>query len=67
MATSNYFAAGHRIRVEISSSAFPRYARNLNTGGDNHDETESVVARNTVHHSRQHASRIVLPVVGPVD
>ncbi len=63
MTTSNYFEAGHRLRVEISSSNFPHYARNLNTGGNNYDETESVRAQNTVHHSRVHPSSIRLPVV----
>ena len=65
MATSNYFAAGHRIRIEISSSNFPRFARNLNTGGDNYDEPEGVVAMNTVHHSPVHPSQIRLPIVAP--
>ena len=63
LSTSNFFAAGHSIRIEISSSNFPRYARNLNTGGNNYDEAESVLAHNTVHHSRDHPSRITLPVV----
>jgi predicted acyl esterase len=63
MSTSNYFAAGHRIRIEVSSSNFPRFTRNLNTGGRNYDETEGVVAHNTVHHSRQYPSQIRLPVV----
>ena len=63
MSTSNYFAAGHRIRIEVSSSNFPRFTRNLNTGGKNYDETEWVVARNAVHHSRQYPSRIRLPVM----
>ncbi len=63
MTTSNYFKAGHRIRVEISSSNFPRFARNLNTGGDNFDDSEGVVARNSVHHSADYPSRVVLPVV----
>jgi uncharacterized protein len=62
-ATSNFFDVGHRIRVEVSSSNFPRYDRNLNTGGDNFTETRIVVARNTVHHSRAFASYITLPVV----
>ena len=62
MTTSAWFAPGHRIRVEISSSNFPRFARNLNTGGNNYDETEGVVAHNVVHHSPQHLSRIVLPI-----
>ena len=63
MATSNYFAPGHRIRIEISSSNFPHYARNLNTGGNNWDESEPVTARNTVHHSARYPSSIRLPVV----
>jgi predicted acyl esterase len=63
MATSNYFAAGHRIRIEVSSSNFPRFTRNLNTGGANYDETEGIVAHNRVHHSRRHPSRITLPIV----
>ncbi|TDQ32564.1 CocE/NonD family hydrolase [Zeaxanthinibacter enoshimensis] len=62
MATSNYFEKGHRIRIEVSSSNFPRFARNLNTGGDNFDESEGVTAHNKVHHSRKYASRIVLPI-----
>ncbi len=53
MTTSNYFAAGHRIRIEISSSNFPRFDRNLNTGGNNYDEAKGVVAHNAVHHSSQ--------------
>lgn len=62
-ATSNYFGQGHRIRLEISSSNFPRFDRNLNTGGKNYDETQWVTARNTVHHSRMHPSYLVLPVI----
>jgi putative CocE/NonD family hydrolase len=63
MTTSNYFAAGHRIRIEVSSSNFPRFDRNLNTGGRNFDEAEGVVARNSVHHSRRYPSSITLSVV----
>jgi predicted acyl esterase len=63
MVTGNRFAAGHRIRVSVTSSSFPLYERNLNTGGNNFDETMWVVAENTVHHSEQYQSRIVLPVV----
>ena len=61
--TSNYFGPGHRIRLEISSSNFPRFDRNLNTGGNNYDEAEWQVAANTVHHSAEHRSHIVLPVI----
>ncbi len=63
LTTSNYFAAGHRIRIEVSSSNFPRFDRNLNTGGKNYDETTGVVARNAVHHSRQYPSAVKLSVV----
>jgi putative CocE/NonD family hydrolase len=63
MVTSNYFEAGHRIRIEISSSNFPRFDRNLNTGGNNFDETKGVVARNAVHHSRQYPSTVKITVV----
>jgi putative CocE/NonD family hydrolase len=63
MATSNFFEKGHRIRIEVSSSNFPRFARNLNTGGTNYDEKESVIATNTVHHSKQYPSQIRLPIV----
>ena len=62
MSTSNYFKKGHRIRIEVSSSNFPRFARNLNTGGNNYDETEGVVAENMVHHSKQYPSQIRLPI-----
>jgi hypothetical protein len=63
MTTSNYFAAGHRIRIEVSSSNFPRFDRNLNTGGKNYDESRGVVAHNAVHHSRQHPSELKITVV----
>lgn len=64
MSTSNYFKKGHRIRIEVSSSNFPRFARNLNTGGKNYDEKEGVVARNSIHHSSKYPSEIKLPIVG---
>jgi putative CocE/NonD family hydrolase len=63
MTTSNYFDAGHRIRIEVSSSNFPRFDRNLNTGGNNYDESKPVVAHNAVHHSQQYASQVTLSVV----
>ena len=63
MATSNFFKKGHRIRVEISSSNFPRFARNLNTGGRNYDEKVGITANNTVHHSSEYPSAISLPIV----
>jgi putative CocE/NonD family hydrolase len=63
MATSNYFDEGHSIRIEISSSNFPRFDRNLNTGGNNYDETEGVVATNSIYHSSKYPSQIRLPVI----
>jgi putative CocE/NonD family hydrolase len=62
-ATSNYFGVGHRIRVEVSSSNFPRFDRNLNVGGINAKATHWAVATNRVHHSPEYPSRLVLPVV----
>jgi predicted acyl esterase len=63
MTTSNYFEAGHRIRVEVSSSNFPRFDRNLNTGGNNYDEATGLIAHNAVHHSRQYPSSVTITVV----
>lgn len=63
MSTSNYFEKGHRIRIEVSSSNFPRFTRNLNTGGNNWDETEGIKARNQVHHSAEYPSQVRLPIV----
>jgi uncharacterized protein len=63
LTTSNYFAPGHRLRIEVSSSNFPRFDRNLNTGGNNYDEATGVVARNSVHHSKQYPSQVTVTVV----
>jgi putative CocE/NonD family hydrolase len=63
MTTSNFFAAGHSIRIEVSSSNFPRFDRNMNTGGNNYDEVEGMVAHNEIHHSRQYPSQITVSVV----
>lgn len=63
MSTSNYFAPGHRIRIEVSSSNFPRFDRNMNTGGDNVSETKGVVAHNQIFHTAQYPSQIRLPIV----
>jgi len=64
MTTSNYFPAGHRLRIEVSSSNFPRFDRNLNTGGNNYDEAQGLVAHNAIHHSREYPSEITVSVVG---
>jgi len=61
---SNYFKPGHRLRLEVSSSNFPRFDRNLNTGGNNYDETTGLVAQNAVHHDKQYPSAVTITVVG---
>jgi putative CocE/NonD family hydrolase len=63
MTTSNYFEAGHRIRIEVSSSNFPRFDRNMNNGGNNYDEVKGTVAHNEVHHSKQYPSQITITVI----
>ena len=61
--TSNVFFKGHRIRVDISSSNFPRFDRNPNTGNEFGRDAELRVARQTVLHDRAHPSNIVLPLI----
>ena len=63
LSTSHVFKKDHKIRIEIASSKFPQYMRNLNTGGNNYDEIDSVVADNTIHHSFQYPSRVVLSII----
>ncbi len=63
MVTSNLFAAGHRIRLEVAGANFPRFDRNLNTGGNNFDETSGVIAHTSIHHSTQYPSTMTLTVV----
>ena len=62
-ATSNVFRAGHRIRLEVSSSNFPRFDRNLNTGEPAANSSQLAVATNTILHDAAHPSALVLPVV----
>ena len=62
-ATSHVFLPGHRIRVEISSSNFPRFDRNLNTGEDQATCTQWQAARQTILHDQRYPSHIVLPVI----
>jgi hypothetical protein len=62
-ATSNVFLTGHRLRLEVSSSNFPRFDRNLNTGEDARTGTSMVKATNTIYHDREHPSALLLPVV----
>src|SRR5690606_11407828 len=61
--TSNVFRKGHRIRVEISSSNFPRFDRNPNTGHPFGQDAELRVARQHVYHNAAHRSHILLPIV----
>ena len=61
--TSMLFRRGHRIRIEVSSSNYPRYDRNPNTGGDIATETQPISAIQTIYHSAEAPSRIVLPVI----
>ena len=61
--TSNVFKQGHSIRLEISSSNFPRFDRNMNTGADNGTATRFVTATNTILHDAAHPSALVLPIV----
>jgi putative CocE/NonD family hydrolase len=62
-ATSNIFLTGHQLRLEISSSNFPRFDRNLNTGEEQSRGIRMVKAANTIMHDAQHPSALVLPVV----
>jgi putative CocE/NonD family hydrolase len=62
-ATSNLFKAGHRIGLEVTSSNFPRFDRNLNTGGVLGQETEMIPALQTIFHDAAHPSRLTLPII----
>jgi putative CocE/NonD family hydrolase len=62
-ATANLFEKGHRIRLEVSSSNFPRFDRNPNTGGSLADETRLLRASQTIYHDRLRPSCVLLPVV----
>ena len=61
--TSNVFLAGHRIRLEISSSNFPHYDRNPNTGRAATSEEDMVPATQTIYHDARHPSHILLPII----
>ena len=61
--TSNLFNPGHRIQIYITSSDFPNFDRNHNTGGDDYAEATLVAARQTIFHDRVRPSRVVLPVI----
>ncbi|MEJ2187014.1 MAG: CocE/NonD family hydrolase, partial [Gemmatimonadota bacterium] len=61
--TGRVFQPGHRIRVTVESAAFPKYDRNLNTGGDNERDTPYASAHQRVLHDADHPSRVTLPVI----
>ena len=63
--TSQVFKAGHRIGLEISSSAFPKFARNLNTGAALGVTSEMAVAEQVIHHAAEYPSALILPVILP--
>lgn len=62
-ATSNVFRKGHILRLEVSSSNFPRFDRNLNSGFEQNVSLQTVPARNSIYHDDQHPSALILPVV----
>ena len=62
-ATSNVFKKGHILRLEVSSSNFPRFDRNLNTGADQATSREFVPASNTILHDDEHPSALIVPVM----
>lgn len=63
MAVASHLPAGHRIRIELTSSNFPNYERNLNTGGPNFSESRPVIAINKIYHDSGHRSFITFPVM----
>ncbi len=62
-ATSNVFKAGHRVRLDVTSSSFPRWDRNPNTGHDFGADAELAVAHQTIMHDGEHPSYVTLPIV----
>jgi len=62
-ATSNVFRKGHMLRLDVSSSNFPRFDRNLNTGAEQATSREFVPASNTILHDAEHPSALLLPVM----
>jgi putative CocE/NonD family hydrolase len=62
-ATSNVFLTGHKLRLELSSSNFPRFDRNLNTGEEQARATRMIKATNVVYHDKAHPSALILPMV----
>jgi putative CocE/NonD family hydrolase len=62
-ATSNVFLAGHKLRLEVSSSNFPRFDRNLNTGEEQARATRMIKATNVIYHDKAHPSALIVPLV----
>jgi hypothetical protein len=62
-ATSNVFPAGHKLRLEVSSSNFPCFDRNLNAGEIQSRGTRMIKATNLIYHDKTHPSALILPVV----
>jgi uncharacterized protein len=63
--TSNLFKQGHRIRLDISGSNFPRFDVNPNTGEPLNENRRLATATNTVYYDREHPSQVILPVIPP--
>jgi putative CocE/NonD family hydrolase len=61
--TSNVFLKGHRIRLDISSSSFPKYDRNPNTGHEFGVDAETMIANQRIYHDSEHSSYILLPII----
>jgi putative CocE/NonD family hydrolase len=61
---SNAFQRGHRIRLDISSSSFPKYDRNPNTGNAFGQDSELLIAEQRIFHDLKHPSSVTLPIVG---
>ena len=61
--TANVFLAGHRLRLEVAGSCFPRFDRNPNTGASPEAGGKGVVATNVVYHDRDHPSALIVPVI----
>ena len=60
---SNVFLEGHRNRIVVSSSSFPKWYPNGNTGKEMDEDFPGVVAKNSIFHDREHPSKVVLPVI----
>jgi hypothetical protein len=64
-AVSQLFRKGHRIRINVTSSSFPLFDRNMNTGNQIGDDAKGIIASQTIYHQREYASYIDLPVIKP--